>query len=188
MYIPFETGSLLISDRLNSLYGGQKTQIDKIIQISPTTVIGFSGPTEICKHLIDLVKINKKEFGVFEICEIIRNNFIQIKKEAGSDSVEFLLVRNDGEKIRLWKIVDGISNELESDINHAIGMYSSIIPNLELRWQNLVAETALQFGANIIGWTSKIESGVGSPAEFGCNVCYISKNKIQLDTFFQKHI
>jgi branched-chain amino acid transport system substrate-binding protein len=185
LYIPFNTGVLLISDRLNTIYGNQKVQVDKIVQIDENTVMSFCGSTEHCKYIIDIIKQKSRELGIVKISEIIRDTLYELRKESGfSDDLEFIVVRNY-QKIRVWKLLNGVSNELEPDSNHAMGLYSSIIPHLELfSTRGLSKEDAIRFGIDLVGWVSRIENKVGSLSEYGCNICLINSTGIVIDKIF----
>jgi branched-chain amino acid transport system substrate-binding protein len=185
LYIPFNSGALLISDRLNLLYTGQKTEVDKIIRVSSDTVIGFSGPTELCLNIIDQIKAGKKDLSYFQISDIIKKTYYEIRKVSGVDeSLEFFVAQNTNQIIKLWKITNIVSNELNPNLNYAIGMHTSIIPQLGISLKQSTFEQAIKFGAELIGYVSKIESGVGLPPVHGCNLCYINPRIIKLETIY----
>jgi len=183
LYIKYNSGALLISDRLNTSETGQKTEVDKIIKLSSDTVIGFAGLTEPCKHIVDQLRLQKKDLSIIDICEIIKTTYYSLRKESGLDQgVEFLVVQNINRIIRVWRILNGVSNELDPNLNAAIGLFSSIIPQLEVRLNNQPLTAAVQFGSDLIGWVSKIESKVGFPIIHGCNICDVGLQQIDVKT------
>jgi branched-chain amino acid transport system substrate-binding protein len=187
LFIPYETGSILISDRLNTLYGGEKASVDKIIKISNDTVIGFAGNTEYCQHIIlqieSLKRIKKGDLSSIDICEKIKDTFFTLKHESDEYiSTEFLLVQILNQQTRAWVITNGIYHEINPKANYSIGVSGSIRPHLDIKWEKFTFEDAVQFGIDLIGWASIIETTVGSPSECRCNICRIEGGRIEVFT------
>jgi len=189
LYIPYKDGSLLISDRLNSLYDGSKEPVDKIIKLREDLVIGFSGQTEICQNILEVIKSKVYTLSDFEINETIRDRYHQIRLETTTmeiKSVEFLLVKRSDSSIRVWHNVDGFAHEEESDRIHAVGMYSTILPQIEEQELFKSKEEANEFGISLIGYVNRYQSGVGSPEIFGCNLAFINQTGIEISKIVKK--
>jgi len=158
-------------------------EVDKIHFLSDDKVIGFSGDTDICKHIVDVLQSENGSLSCDDIGEIIRRKKYELTKETGViDDIEFILAQNTGREIKIWKLLNGVYTKQEPDKIQAIGLFHSVIPHFAVNTKTRSVGEVLQFGVDLIGWVSSIESFVGDPNNQGCNICYIDLENIRLTT------
>jgi branched-chain amino acid transport system substrate-binding protein len=183
LYIPFCNSGLIVSDRLNSLFEGGKETVDKIIKLRDDLIIGFSGRTEVCQNIIEVLKMNGSSLSDYEVNEIIRNRYHQLRYESRAmelGSVEFILVKKTDKEIIVWKNIDGFSYPENSEKVVAIGMTDFIKPQIEEKGKFSSRERAENFGISLIGYVNRAHSGVGSPEIQGCNISYLDENRLEI--------
>lgn len=179
IYIPFNEGSLLISDRQNTYsFSLTRESVTKIISLNNLlSVVGFSGDTQKCRYLID--QLRREEDTTFE--ETYRNVYRRCYGSPelgflGQGEIEFLVVsRNAAEQnYEVINIMDALPSRVDRNKCLAIGDGSKyILPQLNIDTLNINSEEAEKFGLRLIYYVSISGLTVGNPAILGYNVCFI---------------
>lgn len=178
-YIPYDDGSLIISDRQNTYFDDMSREpINKIIAIpSLNSIIGFAGPTQMGRYLIDQLRYTILNLtfidtyrDVYERC--YGTPMLGFREE----DVEFLVVNIEGGNKKLYKIIGSLTNEIDLDVCTALGCGSKyLIPQLQLEAHSINRHQAEQFGLRLLKYVSIIDIRVGDPLIYGYNISFVEE-------------
>lgn len=178
IYIPFNDGTLLISDRQDTYYNDlRKEPINKIVAISNLrAVVGFAGDTQKCRFLIDQLRRTNLSLSFLETYRQEYRRCYGIP-ELGfqQDDVELLVVtyNSNNEKV-VYNVLGALTNEIDSDKCAAIGSGAkSILPQLQLNTLKIEKEEAEKFGLTLLKYASIIDLSIGDPVNHGYNLSLI---------------
>lgn len=179
IYIPFKNGSLMISDRQNTYFQDlTREPIDKIV-ILPNfrAVLGFAGPTQQCRYLVDQLRHFDAPSSFEETYRDVYQRCYGLP-ELGfrSDDVELLVVTYEsaGKGLVVHRILGAVMNEIDDKKCAAIGGGAKYIaPQLQLNTLTLSKERAEEFGSTLLAYASMIDISVGNPTTYGYNVVLI---------------
>lgn len=188
IYVPFKNGALMISDRQNTYFEDlTREPIDKIVEL-PTfgVILGFAGPTQQCRYLIDQLRREDASSPFRESYERVYRRCCGLS-ELGfhSDDVELLTLTRGtaGKGHKVHKILGAVMNELDEKKCTAIGAGAKfIVPQLQLKTQEISKQKAQEFGLALLGYASMIDISVGSPTTYGYNIATIEGDAWSVST------
>jgi 20S proteasome alpha/beta subunit len=179
IYVPFKNGSIMISDRQNTYFQDlTREPIDKIVTLPNfRAVLGFAGPTQQCRYLIDQLKRDKSSL-LFEKTyeEVYQKCYGFPELGFRSDDVELLVVarKSSDRGFVVRKILGAVMNEIYEEKCAAIGGGSKyIVPQLQLSTLTISRDEAEEFGLTLLAYTSMIDISVGNPITYGYNLVFI---------------
>jgi hypothetical protein len=170
LFVPYNQGVFLISDRQSTKADGTKEVWDKIYLIKKSNaIIGLSGSSEgtrsIAQELIDTQ--NEKPF-VAQYIDSYRKFFHMVTMDTKEKIVEALIIIKSLDSIQPYKFIGEIQNLLNLQNPSGIGTGEHIIrPQLVQNTNIVTFEMALEFGKTLIEYASRVSLDVGSPTQFG---------------------
>jgi len=179
IYVPFKNGSTMISDRQNTCFQDLTSEpIDKIV-ILPNlkAVLGFAGPTQKCRYLVDQLRhVGAPSSFEESYREVYQRCYGSPELGFRSDDVELIGVTHKlgGEGLVVHKILGAVMNEVDDKKCAAIGGGTKyIVPQLQLDTLTIDKEKAEEFGLTLLAYASMIDISVGNPMTYGYNVVSI---------------
>jgi 20S proteasome alpha/beta subunit len=176
IYIPFSGGVMMISDRQNTYFEDlTREPIDKMVKLQNfNAILGFAGPTQRCRYLIDQLRRDDAVLSFEESYERIYGRCCGTP-ELGfrPDDVELLVLthKTTGEGFTVHRILGAVMNEVDEKKCTAIGGGAKyIVPQLQLNTNEVSRDEAEEFGLTLLAYTSIIDISVGSPATYGYNI------------------
>ena len=71
-----------------------KRNVDKIIQISNDSILGFSGPTGACINICDKLRYSIGDLTEYKISKVISETYYKLRKESSlEEDLEFILLQ-----------------------------------------------------------------------------------------------
>jgi len=185
IFIPYNEGGILISDRQNTYGDGSIEPIDKIAYIEELNVVsGFAGDTTKCMYLLDKLKEETDE-------EIFLEHYRRVYEECyGRNALEFtnfdtklltLLWLEDG--LNLYRIFGATPNRLPIERCYAIGSGSRhIIPHMQIDTLEREVGEVEKFGTMLLEYSHRCDNTIGSPISYGYNIALMNADETSLDT------
>jgi len=166
LLIPFDLGSLLISDRQSTKDDGTKEAWNKIYLIDERTAIGFSGPSEGSRLVAQTLPSIHSPLP--DRYTSAYDKLLDMRTLNSDREIEALCISKSGGIIEAFKFTRNIYNSVQPNVPTGIGTGELFIrPQLSQPTNNLNYENALKFGKTLIEYSSRIDGRVGPPAQFG---------------------
>jgi hypothetical protein len=166
LWIPFDLGSLLISDRQSTKYDGTKEEWDKIYLIDDRTVVGFAGPSEgsrLVAQTLPSIRSPLPDRYITAYDKLRAMGTLDTDRD-----IVALCISKVGGIIEAFKFTRNICNSVQPNVPTGIGTGEAFIrPQLSQPTNTLNYEDALKFGKTLIEYSSRIDSQVGPPAQLG---------------------
>lgn len=194
IYVPFKNGSIMISDRQNTYFQDlTREPIDKIAVLSKfKIVLGFSGPTQQCRYLIDQLRQFDSSLSFEETYrKIYQACYGSPELGFRSDDVEFLVVTQKltGKELTVHKILGAVMNKIDNRKCAAIGGGTKyIVPQFQLNTLTISKEEAEEFGLTLLAYASIIDVSIGNPMIYGYNLVSIGSEIGTVVTRYPKSI
>lgn len=175
LLVPFNTGTLLISDRQSTKYGGTKEPWDKIYFLEKSdAVIGLSGSSEGTRLIAQFLK-NPTDQPFFEQYRAAYQQLRNFSLTSEEMQIEALCVIKQFGSIEAYKFTRDLYNLLTLRKPIGIGSGEQFIrPHLMLDTTSISLEKAIEFGKTLIEYASRVDTGVGSPSQFGFCLATVS--------------
>lgn len=178
IYIPFNKGALMVSDRKNTLFDDEASPIDKIIPLPNfNAVLGFAGGTDQCKHLINRLKDANASSLIDRnyIDEYLKHyNISAFGYQKGNVELLVVKLKLATRELQVYKSFNAFMSEESVNKCLAIGSGAKFIrPHLVLNTLKKTKEQAEKFGSALLAYASMCGNYVGNPASYGYNVVII---------------
>ena len=166
LLIPFNSGSLLISDRQSTRYDGTREPWDKIYRPDGSTVIGFSGNSEASRFVAQSLSKLSEPFPTRYV--VAYQSLVSLHSIEEEREIEALCVTRQNNKVQAYKFTRSLWNPVVSQNPTGIGVGEYIIaPQIDRPTNHLNLRAAIDFGKALIQYASMVDTKVGPPSQYG---------------------